>query len=95
MTRSESQRDATVQNLLSTRKSIANVTRHALRWIPLGKRNQGRQKTTCRRSTEAEVQQAESPRTGEDGYLWWTTYVPRETQGFLNSLKKTYIRISA
>ena len=39
------------------RKPFANVTRHALRWTPQGKRNRGRPKTTWRRSTDAEVKQ--------------------------------------
>ncbi|KAL9983040.1 hypothetical protein ACROYT_G005164 [Oculina patagonica] len=39
------------------RKPSANITRHALRWTPQGKRNRGRPKTTRRRSTETEVQQ--------------------------------------
>ena len=38
-------------------KPFANVTRHALRWTPQGKRNRGRPKTMWRRSTEAEVKQ--------------------------------------
>ena len=39
------------------RKPFANVTGHALRWTPQGKRSRGRPKTTWRRSTEAEVKQ--------------------------------------
>ena len=39
------------------RKPFANVTRHALRWTPQGKRNRGRPKTTWRRSIDAEVKQ--------------------------------------
>ncbi|KAL9951048.1 hypothetical protein ACROYT_G043641 [Oculina patagonica] len=46
-----------IRSTLKASKPFANVTRHALRCTPQGKRNRGRPKTTWRRSTEAEVQQ--------------------------------------
>ena len=71
------------------RKPADNVTRRGLRWTPQGKRKRGRPKTTWRRSTEAEAKAAgltrgqleRKARTGGDGALWWTTYVPYGTTG--------------
>ena len=44
------------------RKPTTNITRHALRWNPQGKRSQGRPRNSWRRTVDDEV--------GKAGYTW-------------------------
>ena len=44
------------------RKPTSNVTRHALRWNPQGKRSRGRPRNSWRRTVYDEV--------GKEGYTW-------------------------
>ena len=57
------------------RKPRDNITRHALRWTPQGRRSRGRPKTTWRRSLEKEIQHlgktwAQIERTAQDRRKW-------------------------